>query len=187
MATTRKEIAKSIKTLIVMLQSMRGKEVAVTLRNDSIVRGTIAKVDHDMNIELLNATVEQDLFYVTPDSLRRRSQSSSQPSSKRISREDVGDNFVGASDEDDGAASSSGPQQANLIDDQQRSSSSSSSPTNSGNVMYDFFLVKGSRIRHIDLPADDGCDLLDCTRNEIERLRNRRKQWNLHSSAVKFV
>lgn len=46
----------------------------------------------------------------------------------------------------------------------------------SHSVVYDCYIVKGTRIRHIDLPI--GCDLLDSAKCEIERIRNRGKQWN---------
>ena len=67
LAAKKRDTAKSVKTLLVTLQSMRGRDVVFTLRNDSVVRGTIIRVDADMNVELQNATVEPDPFYDTND------------------------------------------------------------------------------------------------------------------------
>jgi small nuclear ribonucleoprotein (snRNP)-like protein len=116
--TTKKDIAKSIKTLLVLLQSMRGQQVVLTLRNDSIVRGTVVKVDSNMNINMSDVTIEPDPFYIVEDRC-----------------EDV----------------------------------------DSVNVKSDYMVVKGTRIRHIEVPRD--FNLIEEGKREINRVRNRRKQW----------
>jgi small nuclear ribonucleoprotein (snRNP)-like protein len=119
LASTRKDIAKSIKTLLVVLQSMRGQQVVITLRNDSNVTGTIVKVDSNMNIELSDVLIEPDLFYSTTD---------------------LSDN----TNQDAGVA-------------------------------QPYLLVKGTRIRHIEVP--DKFDLIKEAKQEITRIKNRTKQW----------
>lgn len=119
LASTKKDIAKSIKTLLVVLQSMRGQQVVITLRNDLSVTGTIDKVDSNMNVNLSDVMVEPDPFYVT--------------------------------------ATAGGGENATKV------------------VKSDFLLVKGSRIRHIEVP--DNFDLIEEAKREITRIRNRTKQW----------
>lgn len=65
MSLTKKDTAKSVKTLLVLLQSCRDQQVTITLRNDTIVQGTIVGVDGNMNIELKDAIVRPDPFYIT--------------------------------------------------------------------------------------------------------------------------
>lgn len=117
LAVTRKDIAKSIKTLLVVLQSMRGQQVVINLRNDLVVTGTVIKVDSNMNVNLSDVVVEPDPFYITTDD----------------------------------------------CDDTSRS------------VKTDFLIVKGSKIRHIEVP--DNFDLIEEAKREINRIRNRRRQW----------
>lgn len=128
MSMTKKQIAKSVKTLIVLLQSMRDQQVVITLRNDTIVRGTIIRVDDCMNIELENATFEEDLFYKTG----------------------------GEKDKDGRLAASS-----------------TAGLSESGG---DYFVIKGSRIRHIALDSES--DLLACAKMEIEQIRARNRPWS---------
>lgn len=177
MIRTKKDVAKSVKTLLVMLQSCRNQQVTVTLRNDTLVRGTLISVDASMNIELSNAIVEPDLFYCTD----------------KTSKEDYDKDNMEVEDKiiDEKSGESSAQKEPCVDNDSKLRSDKSSSPSNESRSLFnknthtiatvqacDYFLVKGSRIRHIDLPSD--YDLVESTRNEIERLRTRRKQWTKH-------
>lgn len=234
---TKKEIAKSVKSLIVMLQSLRDEQVTITLRNDSIVKGTIINVDAAMNIELKDTIIEPDLFYVTdrsppPSTIKKIPKQSSpnrstmsnntyrnQPSSANIT------NFNKDQDTDSTLVVSSHEMKSELlkvnsekedniestkifstedvpicVDQEEYFSSQESQETEQEDRFYseqdefdqsesnddssidqtvnqyiNYHLVKGSRIRFIELP--NNIDLLTSTRSEIERLRNRRKQW----------
>lgn len=197
MAATKKEIAKSIKTLLVMLQSIRNQQVTITLRNDTLVRGTILKVDDCMNIELQNATIEKDPFYCTNPRVTLKSDLVQVNSSEEADEdgEDITEsihesdsdsevvyadnilNVVGKNIEDQEAE--------DLLEDSlDATAAAAAAATNDGGDLHednksssthDYLIVKGSRIRHIDLPTD--CDLVASTKCEIQRIRDRRKQW----------
>lgn len=259
MVLTKRDIAKSIKTLIVMLQSLRDQQVRITLRNDTLVTGKISQVDGDMNIELTDATVEQDLFYhIQPNDVRKKAkldvsttssmehlldtqvttneqdqdrQTFAQPKegvnckanlserkdpncdnrAHRDAPPPTADDLVDKSrllqtsvDKDTTTTASTGAnrqpapmadvaadhstapavQQSKRKNEQQQEEGEGQAsaadaalddlPSTTTNV-YDYFIVKGSRVRHIDLPAD--CDMIASTKCEIERIRARRKQW----------
>lgn len=253
MRVSKREIAKSVKTLIVLLQSLKKQQVTITLRNDTTVRGTIVKVDDCMNIELENAIVEDDLFYKTDKKqtlnlnnvnnndckeLEQQQQENdymnidvecdSNINNGELEQEDDGDMSINSDDQDTidrqkqelmAGNSCSGwrrinnsleenlniehdDQDNNVVgdkagddyyDDEQQCSSDSdddvctndsiggennegdySDSSNGG--MHDYFLVKGSRVRHIDLPSD--CDLVACAKSEIERIRHRNRPWS---------
>lgn len=177
MTTTRKEIAKSVKTLLIMLQSLRDQQVTITLRNDTIVKGTIFRVDADMNVELANASVEMDPFYCTnpvgPQTSDgdRESTGTDNDASAAESRPPGGSSEMAIDDDlemdEQAAAGASGQFDSDENDEDE--------PEDTSSALYDYFIVKGSRIRHIDLPADR--DLVAGTKREIERIRSRRKQW----------
>lgn len=175
---TRKDVAKSIKTLLVMLQSLKDQQVTITLRNDTTVRGTIIKVDSDMSIELRDATVESDPFYCTNSTatttITPSAPTSTQPTSSvgesfqrpdSDSEVDMGDldNAPAITNDDNQNICQTGGDGEQCDGDKQTAAS------------RDYFVIKGSRIRHIDLPAD--YDLVAGTRREIERIRSKRKQW----------
>lgn len=261
MFLTKKDIAKSVKTLLVMLQSLKDQQVSITLRNDTVVTGKIVEVDGDMNIELANATVEQDLFYCiepieknTKKAKLNQQQQQQQPTTtattgpeqtrmattnqeqERCTSGDEKDVFI--TEERDQTCDSSerrlvaadshvggnSSRQTNLSEtstnihisdggsailanvgavavDDDRAAPSTADQQPKGGAMeegdevgnnksrhigeednlssatnvYDYFIVKGSRVRHIDLPTD--CDMIASTKCEIERIRGRRKQW----------
>lgn len=162
LASTRKDIAKSIKTLLVMLQTLKDQQVTITLRNDSIVCGTVIKVDAEMNIELKNAHIEPDQFYCTQpaDSKQVQTHTAYDESNVSIDKETESEEMVTEQSESE-------------EDDEQGDENDSTGK------LFDYLLVKGSRIRHIDMPVAD-CDLLANTKQEIERIRNRHKQWTKH-------
>lgn len=182
---TKKEIAKSIKTLIVMLQSLREQQVTVTLRNDTIVRGIIIKVDACMNIELKDATVEVDKFYcIESQSLDTKSQDDiyekgdehlldieNHTNQTRASVDMAGDSSCCGSGEEDIYGTHSDEDNDDAATDYDDDTHQQTATT-----CNKYFLVKGSRIRHIDLPNDS--DLVAGAKYEIQRLRNRSKQWN---------
>lgn len=183
-STSRKAIAKSVKTLLVLLQSLRDQQVTITLRNDTIVKGTIIRVDSSMNIELSNATVEADPFYCTEPKPKESEILQAQPAETTIEVDVNDDDFNVNNTGDHGHAVYSiiGNRRANENDlslqdgDDVGDESSDSDNDQSISKPCDYFIVKGSRIRHIDLPTDN--DLLAGTKSEIERIRNRRKQWS---------
>lgn len=176
MGRTKKEIAKSVKTLLVMLQSIRDQQVTIVLRNDTLVRGTILNVDANMNIELKDAMLEPDLFYCTKfakahiqQQQHQYQQQLQQPLCMDIEADDENDNCLSDMDKQ---AETACP----LIKIEEKGEANSKANENeqiSNN--FDYFVVKGTRIRHIDLPTD--CDLVASAKCEIERIRNRRKQW----------
>lgn len=192
MQSSRKDTAKSIKSLIVLLQSLRGQKVTITLRNDTTVRGVVIKVDANMNIELKNATIEPDKFYRTDD--MDESQLSS-PVDLIVQGSDVVDDMnirletmTNESSQSicNAGELSSHSQNKNPIvtvvgdtseDSEQGDDDETGDNANlcEPNTEYDYLVVKGSRIRHLDLPNDS--DLLQATREEILRIRNRRRQW----------
>lgn len=199
MASTKKEVAKSIKTLIVMLQSLRDQQVTITLRNDTLVRGTILKVDACMNIELKDAVVEIDNFYCTQTTSSEQEPNKSGSSDKDPQKGDhirteKGDVILDITDGQkiisniqDNVCPSKQKQQpvpsGNLIDNNIQEEEVNDVREQGANALthqcatvYNYFIVKGTRIRHIDLPTD--CDLVDSTKVEIERIRSRRKQWS---------
>lgn len=174
MLSSRKDTAKSVKTLIVMLQSLRDQQVIVVLRNDNIVRGTLIKVDASMNLELKNASVEPDPFYETNSAENQRGEdiipsidennldslANIQSYREVVCDKDQTDQSCDK-DIDERSYSDEGmSEQGDGIDEQS---------------VYDYFVVKGSRIRYIQLPDDN--DLMELTKLEIERIRNKRKQW----------
>lgn len=191
MVLTKRDIAKSVKTLLVMLQSLRNQQVTITLRNDSIVQGTVVEIDGDMNIELARATVKEDLFYciqpngnTTPARINPNKKARLEPqestsmspatltktdetqaadcgANKQVVEEDK-DNID--YDDDD-----------NEEEEDDREEKEGEDLSNTISHVYDHFIVKGSRVRHIDLPAD--CDMIASAKSEIERIRARRKQW----------
>ena len=140
--STAKDIAKSVKSLLILLQSMRGQRVVITLRNDSLVTGTIIRVDADMNIELEDATMEPDPFYITTNV--QTDTIVETPTPERLQDDEP-------HDEDDAVSEPDGGQ-------------------------YRYLVIKGSRVRHLDVPED--CDLVQAAKHEIERIRNRHKQWS---------
>lgn len=190
--TTKKDIAKSVKTLLVLLQSMRGRTVRITLRNDTLVTGTIIAVDSDMKIELKNATVEVDKFYHIDRStlnllnLRRELSESTVPEPGQNSKalrhysdlgtEQSADNNVNndscmrgtvqATDSGDHFTDGEHNDPAVQAADQDHDSSA---------TLHEYLVVMGSRVRHIDLPTD--CDPLSSTRLEIQRIKTRARQW----------
>lgn len=198
MASSKKEVAKSIKTLIVMLQSLRDQQVTITLRNDTLVRGTILRVDACMNVELKDAVVEIDKFYCTQTTSSEQEPNKSGLSDKdqkedhvRTEKSDVilgtTDSQTSTSDIPDNVCPSKQQQQpvpsGNLVDKNNQEEEvndvrmrGASALTHQCATVYNYFIVKGTRIRHIDLPTD--CDLVDSTKVEIERIRSRRKQWS---------
>lgn len=242
MPVSKREIAKSVKTLLVLLQSLKKQQVTITLRNDTIVKGTIIKVDDCMNIELENAIVEDDLFYKTNNNIKESKQqidymnvdnendnniengeleqvdddmninSDNQETIKIEQQQQLLKNVItnGASigkslqensniNHDDQEINIDGGEffennNADNYDDEEQCYSDSddddvdindsigASNTNNNegdycsNNMHDYFLVKGSRVRHIDLPSD--CDLVACAKSEIERIRNRNRPWS---------
>lgn len=180
MASTRKEVAKSVKTLIVVLQALKEQQVTVTLRNDTLVRGTILSVDSDMNIELKDATVELDGFYCTQTSSEQETTNKANTSDIDLlesAGEPVDKDVLIVRDcsdvQNDICPSHRLP---TLLDNSDEDEEVSDGPIAQCATVYDYFLVKGTRIRHIDLPTD--LDLVASTRGEIERIRNRRKQWS---------
>lgn len=196
LASTRKDTAKSVKTLLVLLQSMRNQQVTITLRNDTIVRGTILKVDANMNIELKDATVESDLFYsTTPVAAVDSDQQSDSKNNDGLIEEQE---FKVNSDIQGGTRANFAPNNSNNDTTEEMTTKIDQDNDNDGrldgseeeeddddddegeeeqqtNRLHDYFLVKGSRVRHIDVPTD--YDLLASGRSEIERIRNRCKQW----------
>lgn len=215
MISAKKEIAKSVKTLIVMLQSIKDQQVTITLRNDSIVTGTIVRVDANMNIELKEATVQLDPFYCTdiqPEQTKHAMNAAKDSDSHEEDQQDhsdggtasgggggdgcdyVIDDSVSVDQTDttnhsifdtDALDVNSCWQNDNANDDD-GDSATDSEPTTTRPILYDYFVLRGSRIRHIDLPTD--CDLIASTKCEIERIRGRRKQWTkrdiVHSSGA---
>lgn len=153
-AATRKEVAKSIKTLLVMLQSMRDQQIAITLRNDSIVYGTIKNVDSNMNVTLIDAVIELDPFYFTTP-VR-----SSETSPENVDEE--------LDEQPDFRASPERPDIESSDDSEQDSTPGNKKP-------IPFFILKGSRIRHIDLP--NYLDPIAEAKQEIERMRHRTRAW----------
>lgn len=163
-----------------MLQSMKDQHVTITLRNDTIVSGTITSVDSDMNIELRDASLAPDPFYNTTKTavLEDINDIKSSPKATRY------DNDTRNSDDLPHSTNSDAKQclsqdSSSAIDcpvDCSDSSSDESTDQTESEQLLSYFLVKGSRIRHIDIPAD--IDLLAKTKEEIERIRNRRRQWN---------
>lgn len=87
------------------------------LSDDSLVQGTLERVDGYMNIEMAEAVVSRDTFYDT-----------------------------------------------SLLSEQQEIKEH-----------YDYYFVKGPKIRQIELP--ENCDDLEHIKDEINRIRNRRLQW----------
>lgn len=202
--STKKEIAKSLKTLIVMLQSLRDQQVSIVLRNDTVVTGTIVRVDASMNVELKNAKLESDPFYQTQPTKQNKSATDNEPQTSsstdhddtkkqthnlstsihasRIDQSHLGghrdDGYTEChsrkllthdNDEDDPSC------------DNEESDCSESRHISKGDEHLDlskqhYFVVKGSRIRYIDLPSDH--NLIESAKAEIERIRNKRKQWN---------
>lgn len=199
-AMSKKDVAKSVKTLIVMLQSLRDQQVTIVLRNDSIVRGTVIKVDASMNVELRDATVDLDPFYQTDPVGQGLINSCSIDS--LVDTVDIGlasgdidspiDNVSGHlsglsnkhgnleseselrldSDEEDVSSDIGDDYSIN----NQGSSLQGDKPI--GKRIFDYFVVKGTRIRYIDLPNDR--DMVASTKAEIERIRDRSKQWSKH-------
>lgn len=191
MALGSKDVAKSVKTLLVMLQSCKNQQVSMVLRNDTRVTGTIVRVDGSMNIELQNATIEQDAFYCTDGKIdssgkdlpgrEKNSNDGAEPNAnidptgdsstheKPFVDNDCGDDFT--RDKSSGHDSIIGSDHDGDDDDD-----NDDKCARQHNETYDYFIVKGSRIRHIDLPTD--CDHIAGTKSEIERIRNRRKQWS---------
>lgn len=192
--STKKETAKSVKTLLVMLQSMRGQQVTITLRNDSVVRGTIIKVDANMNIELENATMEQDLFYQIEtgqqsgedDNHSERSMSVDEEMDNKsteyellvdTNESDKINNIDQASKEDFNTEQGANRRDQcldNNTDTEDENENEDDNDRRHGKDL-EYFLVKGTRVRHIDIPAD--YDLLAGGKSEIERIRDRSKQW----------
>lgn len=163
MLPSRRDVAKTVKSLNVLLQSLRDQQVVVTLRNDSIVKGTIISVDGDMNMELRDASLCQDPFYVTNTSGDPPVIASTAPS--RDSQE-AGGETTRAGNKD----------QASDSESSTNSDSDGDDNDDDETELYSYFIVKGSRVRHIDLPAE--LDLVNSARSELERIRNRRKQWS---------
>lgn len=177
-----KDIAKSIKTLLVMLQSMRDQQVTITLRNDNIVTGTIVSVDSDMNIELKQALLEPDPFY---DTLKEKkpnrvvgdgasgSQTPQGPPKQPVTNVDnEPKDFLRISE--DSREGYHDDNEETLSEDDQDDNDQDQDDIEP-NQLLDFIVVKGTRVRHIDIP--DHIDLFASTKLEIERIRNRRKQW----------
>lgn len=156
MIANKRDVAKCLKTLNVMLQSLKDQQVTITLRNDSIVRGTITSVDADMNIELRDATLAPDHFYLTdtPQEPRKLTDNEEVAASGDLSAAAIGEEVEGDTCDSDSSCE-------DLVNDDE--------------TIYSYFVVKGSRVRHIDLPSD--LDLASATRSEITRVRNRRKHW----------
>lgn len=249
MVLTKRDIAKSVKTLIVMLQSLRNQQVTITLRNDTIVTGKIVDVDGQLNIELTDATVEQDLFYciqapniggetsrqherqtttttasgnsaVVDETMRDEEEEEEEdqagPSQEGATVDNLSErkdlNFDSShqtaagdlvdkssqhqqtpisADNETAAIVATDPLTAAAADQQladrrtrkQKVDTSGTFRASKGDdlsnattiTVYDYFIVKGSRVRHIDLPTD--CDMIASTKREIERIRGRRKQW----------
>lgn len=211
---TKKEIAKSVKSLIVMLQSLTGQQVTITLRNDTIVRGTILKVDPSMSIELGNASVEEDLFYRTipVKHVASTTESNTSPSQTKEDQDKLrSDNQTNCSEDQDFPATRNIDMATNLSVTLERCNKTDEDELTQDDecrkfrradvhgdsidhdddvVIYDdnsndteeapapdmnYYLVKGSRIRYIQLPSH--LDMIASAREEIERLRNRRKRW----------
>ena len=171
LTTTRKDVAKSVKTLLVMLQSMRQRQVTITMRNDTIVRGTIIKVDASMNIELQDATIEPDPFYCTSDLIDATTAATTTTTTTTTTTAD------------DEARDSSGDELDEQPDQIHHDQDDPSDDERRGEQQREtcpYFVVKGSRVRHIDIP--EGLDLMASTRLEIERIRNRRKPWTKRSA-----
>lgn len=188
-ASSKKEVAKSVKTLLILLQSMRNQEITITLRNDYIVQGTLLKIDDNMNIELENATVEPDPFYNTSSFIDDNRQSSDEDeivtdeprmlddddddSSNTKTRNRIQNDTTilpnqqadkqNHNDEDDGAG------------DYERAEDDEADIVITARRDHKYLLVKGSRVRHVDVPAD--CDLLGGAKRELDRVRNKYKQW----------
>lgn len=186
MASSKKEIAKSVKTLLVMLQSVRNQQVTITLRNDTIVKGTILSVDASMNIELENVSVDIDHFYLTntpttDEQLQAIAVDESVPQSEDIGEDSMmmdRDLDINQTTSDSEIKDYEKELELERSDRNTNDDCLTSVNNNSGNgniKLYDYFIVKGTSIRHIDLPSD--CDLLASAKCEIERIRNRRKQW----------
>lgn len=211
----KKDIAKSVKTLLVMLQSMRDQRVRITLRNDTLVTGTIIKVDADMKIELRDAMVQLDKFYCTDkDTLnlldvRQHLCKSKQAADPRQTSEDFhGDNHhrsdisdMGTQQSADGNINNDSHSQGVIeagtratnsgdsyalgqhnrsaigmeIDDDNDKHVEDDQDHESTATLHEYFVVMGSRVRHIDLPTD--CDPLSATKREIQRIRDRTRQW----------
>lgn len=222
----KKDIAKSVKTLLVMLQSIRDKRVAITLRNDTLVTGTVVKVGADMKIELKDATVEVDRFYCTDENtLNLVNAHSDLKKSEPLQHKDndsdledcIGPDDMDIEQSDDNSnndafekgAIDTNPRAKNGAvnngtcheqddynihhdddcDKQVRhdqavgSTSGLQDPYGKGtkgdestSTLHEYFVVMGSRVRHIDLPAD--CDLLSATKSEIKRIRDRTRRWS---------
>lgn len=163
--SSNKEIAKSVKTLLVMLQSLKDQQVTITLRNDTIVKGTILSVDSCMNIELQNAIVEIDNFYTTTTINEQA------PDTSEVPTDDAMDCRLPMCDSELGSFIGT----SKYADSPQELLTSINA---TANRQHEYFLVKGSRIRHIDIQTDN--DLIAGTKKEIERIKNRGKQWNKH-------
>lgn len=182
MASTRKDVAKSVKTLIVMLQSLKEQQVTITLRNDTLVRGSILGVDANMNVELKDATVELDGFYCTQTSSEQETTNNTniledidlQKSANETVVDTKGLIVRDCSEvQSDICPSHRLP---TLVDNNDEDEEVHDEPSAYCATVYDYFVVKGTRIRHIDLPTD--LDLVGSAKGEIERIRNRRKQWS---------
>lgn len=182
MASTKREVAKSIKTLIVMLQSLKDQQVTITLRNDILVKGTIIKVDACMNIELKDAVVEVDKFYCTMQTSEQinklcLSDEDGQKEDHNNGKDDCLEVRVNNDTQDDGSPRERVPILVDNNDEEEEVNDGQGvSTTHQCATVYNYLVVKGTRIRHIDLPSDR--DLVDSTKSEIERIRSRRKQWS---------
>lgn len=181
MVRTKKEIAKSVKTLLVMLQSIKDQQVTITLRNDTIVRGTILDVDANMNIELKDAMLEPDLFYCTRLAKVQMKQQQGQKHDQQLEQQQPQQEQPPSMTIDDDCE----PDTDNLaneptcplieIEEKEEPVEGNSDGNEQVARSFDYFVVKGTRIRHIDLPPD--YDLVASAKCEIERIRSRRKQW----------
>lgn len=171
LARQRKDVAKSIKTLLVMLQSMRDQQVTITLRNDHIVTGTIISVDSNMNIQLKNALVGPDPFYQTAQSTRPEE-------TKKPVPDDPQQTQTNTHEVDKEMLTLSEDSREGYHDDETKPVSSESDDDDDpqDEKAFDFFVVKGTRVRQVDIPED--FDVLAGTKQEIERIRNRRRQWS---------
>lgn len=165
---TKKDVAKSIKTLIVMLQSMKNQQVSITLRNDSVVRGTIVKVDSNMNVELMNVIIEPDPFYCTAEG-PSDGPSNLIPDKIKYSTDTVINNNMIAQRKDTNHVDPS------ILNQEEEDHDVDDGEMIDANDSLAYLIVKGSRIRHIDVP--ENFDVMANTKQEIERMRGRTKQW----------
>lgn len=141
------ETAKSIKTLLVALQSMRTKRVRINLRNDTFVEGTLIRVDGCMNVELVDAVEFQDTFYITP--------------AKNNTKEQMIDE------------SKSDIKTKNDVDKKEDISKDGSDEYEDHDL--DTIIIKGTKIRYIEVLED--VDIIDSTKKEISRIRSRYRPW----------